>query len=220
MSSSILCSLYPETREVKTELNKVGEAHARTLIKAGKVNRGAWSFAAEEKSKLLGSEGKDFAAYGKWHLGMTQELPKTLASTIGTPSARTARCTSKRCGPSAPDPRQQKAQGVFAAAGSLLDLAEPKKGASERLLLPPGYERRSYPGEIRLATDTETGQPIVQGYASVYGTLSEDLGGFRERVNPGCFRDCLESGKDVRAFFNHEPTQIVARRSGESETHR
>ena len=50
---------------------------------------------------------------------------------------------------------------------------------------------------------------IIEGHAAVYGELSEDLGGFRERIKPGAFDNVL--GNDVRAFFNHDPNFLLAR---------
>ena len=52
---------------------------------------------------------------------------------------------------------------------------------------------------------------IIEGHAAVYGDLSEDLGGFRERIKPGAFDGVLDN--DVRAFFNHDPNFLLARTS-------
>jgi hypothetical protein len=49
----------------------------------------------------------------------------------------------------------------------------------------------------------------VVGHASVYNTMSEDLGGFREIIAPGAFDDVLEN--DVRALINHDGNLILAR---------
>ncbi len=49
------------------------------------------------------------------------------------------------------------------------------------------------------------GQPAkISGYAAVYNSLSEDLGGFRERVLPGAFSAALAAQPDVRARYNHD----------------
>jgi len=51
----------------------------------------------------------------------------------------------------------------------------------------------------------------ISGFAAVYNQLSEDLGGFRERILPGAFSRCLESGPDVRCLFNHNPELLLGR---------
>ena len=49
------------------------------------------------------------------------------------------------------------------------------------------------------------------GYASKFGTLSEDLGGFRESVMPGAFARSIREGYDVKFLKNHEPSAIMGR---------
>jgi HK97 family phage prohead protease len=51
----------------------------------------------------------------------------------------------------------------------------------------------------------------IDGHAAVFNELSQDLGGFRERVMPGAFADDLAAKPDVRALFNHDPNIIFGR---------
>lgn len=58
----------------------------------------------------------------------------------------------------------------------------------------------------------------MRGHAAVFGRLSEDLGGFRELIEQGAFRDALRGTPDVRLLFNHDPNFVMARtRSGSLE---
>jgi len=62
-------------------------------------------------------------------------------------------------------------------------------------------EQRSIAEPELRAVKSEDKQTIV-GYAAVYNSLSEDLGGFREIIRPGAFADAMSG--DVMARYNHE----------------
>lgn len=66
-------------------------------------------------------------------------------------------------------------------------------------------EQRSYEGEFKAAVEGRT----VEGYASVFNSMSEDLGGFREIILPGAFSEVLDN--DVRALYNHDSNYLLAR---------
>lgn len=71
-------------------------------------------------------------------------------------------------------------------------------------------EQRDFPvAELRI--DSAAGMaPKITGHAAVFDQLSEDLGGFRERIAPGAFAGTLASA-DIRALFNHDANFVLGR---------
>jgi HK97 family phage prohead protease len=51
---------------------------------------------------------------------------------------------------------------------------------------------------------------MVTGYAAVFDSDSEDLGGFIEQIERGAFKEAIQTS-DVRALFNHDNNFILAR---------
>lgn len=73
------------------------------------------------------------------------------------------------------------------------------------------------PFEIELRQD-EGEAPRLEGYAVVFGSMSRDLGGFREIIEPGAFGEALSERPDVRALFNHDSNMVLGRTTNGSLT--
>lgn len=74
---------------------------------------------------------------------------------------------------------------------------------------PKDYELRVFVPELRVERrDGEA--PRIRGHAAVFDKLSENLGGFREKIAPGAFADTIKAD-DVRALFNHSPDFVIGR---------
>lgn len=80
---------------MKTRLHADGEAHARCLIRSGKVSHGPWSFDAGDRDRLLGPRGSHVEEYARHHLGVDEpgdEEPDGDERTeVGTPPPQVAR---------------------------------------------------------------------------------------------------------------------------------
>ena len=77
-------------------------------------------------------------------------------------------------------------------------------------------ERRHYTCEGIEVRNDEDQPPRLIGYAAMFGEMSEDLGGFRERIAPGAFSKAI--GGDVRALFNHDSNLILGRTKSKTLT--
>jgi HK97 family phage prohead protease len=69
--------------------------------------------------------------------------------------------------------------------------------------------------DFRLTAD-EDGRTF-SGYAAVFDTESEDLGGFRETIAPGAFKTSVGQRKnDIKAFVNHDWGRLLATRKAKT----
>src|SRR5690625_2098621 len=59
-------------------------------------------------------------------------------------------------------------------------------------------------------SDGEVEKSKIIGYGARFNELSEVLYFFREKIEPGAFKDALEKS-DVRALINHDPNHVLGR---------
>jgi hypothetical protein len=76
------------------------------------------------------------------------------------------------------------------------------------------YEIRAFPiSELRVVGSGDEMRKIT-GHAAVFNAMSEDLGWFREMIEPGAFKSTIGKA-DIRALQNHDPNYVLGRnRSG------
>jgi hypothetical protein len=71
--------------------------------------------------------------------------------------------------------------------------------------------------EVELHVEARAdGRQAIRGLGIVYQRLSQDLGGFRERIMPGAFDRILNRQRgrvDLVSFFNHDPNMMLGRES-------
>ncbi len=84
--------------------------------------------------------------------------------------------------------------------------------------MPAKLERRFTAGlQLRELEKPQDGRiATLSGYAAVFNSLSEDLGGFREFIRKGAFSQSLSRGDDIRALVGHDTTLIIGRRSAKT----
>lgn len=118
-----------------TRLNPAGRAHAHSLIQAGAVDNGEWSFEAADGDALLG-DGSDWNAYGKNFLaidpGATAETKDRYKYPFAKKVNGTVRLFRRALDAIRSRAAQAGATSVFGAAGALLDEIDKKQmGAKE-----------------------------------------------------------------------------------------
>ena len=72
-------------------------------------------------------------------------------------------------------------------------------------------ERRSLSvKELRVQRDAGKA-PVIVGWAALFGSPSQDLGGFVEQIDPAAFDWTLGESPDVRALIDHNSSLVLGR---------
>ena len=67
--------------------------------------------------------------------------------------------------------------------------------------------------EIDSVEIREDGRAMIAGHAAVFDKLSEDLGGFREKIAPGAFQRSIDKApkRDIYALWQHQSDKPLGR---------
>ena len=95
--------------------------------------------------------------------------------------------------------------------GILFEPAKAKKAAMEHTI-----ETRLLCHDIEVRQDDGDDKTIhITGRAAPFDKLSQDLGGFKEKIEPGAFANAIKRS-DVVGLFNHNPDHLLARQSAKT----
>lgn len=115
-----------------TKANKAGVDHANALVDAGKVNRGSWSFSAEDGNKLLGDNGDNWGEYSKAFLGTHPDESEKTKSYYCYPVSKGGEVYRNAVVSAKGRAAQQGAKEVEDACSSLLDKIDKNSETSNR----------------------------------------------------------------------------------------
>jgi HK97 family phage prohead protease len=76
-------------------------------------------------------------------------------------------------------------------------------------------ERRTFATKVELRADEARGGHKIAGHSPVWNRLSQNLGGFVERIAPEAVDVSLVEG-DIRGLLNHDPSLLLGRRNPHS----
>lgn len=105
-------------------------------------------------------------------------------------------------------------QGVYRHLAAHLEDADVEPADLRTLRPQREREERSFQIIVR-AADGDDQEPKITGHAAVFDQLSDDLGGFRERIQPGAFTKTLQES-DVRALWQHDVNYVLGRRKNDT----
>jgi uncharacterized protein len=180
------------------ELNGTGNAHARSLIGAGKVDKtSSWSMSADDENAILGTD--NWTTYSSWHFGIDRgEADKTKAR-YKYPFGKSGKVYRSALTAIRQRAGQQSATAIFNAAGSLLEMIDGKAKSAE-----PELEFKGARFEYRFTeTDAPTTKWCFEGYASVFNKEDD----FGDVMLPGAFKQTLldheAAGTMPKMLLNH-----------------
>ncbi len=184
---------------------------AKEAIASGKISQDPWSLDSEDKQKMLGDKPeKDWEFYSQHFLAYDADADKDTEARYHYPVGKGDTVFAHAV--SAVRSRSSEAgqQEVFKAAGeleqSIKDYEQSKTKESE-----PKRDRTQsieyrHLAEVRVSEPTSDGSIGTVTGTIKFNSLSHDLGGFVERIDPAAFDDSLAQN-DLVALFQHNRQQ-------------
>ena len=71
-------------------------------------------------------------------------------------------------------------------------------------------ETRAHSLDAELRAEMQGDKLKLTGYAAIFNSRSEDLGGFTETIAPGAFRKSLQARNDIKLLWNHDTSSPLA----------
>jgi uncharacterized protein len=104
---------------------------------------------------------------------------------------------------------ESKLREALAALSEVLSQLESDSDEANSLRgLAGGFEQRTVNlGDVEVRADGDA--PTIRGYAAVFNRMSQPLGNFVERIQPGAFADSIAG--DVRALWQHDTGRVLGR---------
>jgi HK97 family phage prohead protease len=106
-------------------------------------------------------------------------------------------------------PSKRSARRAMEYAEGVVGRLEAENEGRAKGLAVKKLETRIRPVDFEIR-ELEDGGLHFEGYAAVFNSRSEDLGGFTEIVAPGAFKRSLQSRNDVKLLFDHNPANVLA----------
>ncbi len=135
-----------------TDLNHSGLAKAHSLVAAGKVNNGEWSFSGEDGDKLLGSAGDDWSGYSQWFFGTHMDQPEKTKAHYGYPFGKGGEVYRAALASIAARASAQGDDDISKAASALIDVIDAKNKSVKHL---GGIQRAYSRLDVKAVTEDE-----------------------------------------------------------------
>ena len=106
-------------------------------------------------------------------------------------------------------PSKRSAQRALEFANRVISRIEAENEGRAKGEALSKLETRLWVGELEVREGESGDGMTLTGYAALFNSWSEDLGGFREQIAPGAFKRSLKSRNDVKLLWNHETGEVL-----------